>query len=264
MPARLIKLLFFLTFPTLAIGQKSLDLIEVSTITLHSPQLKTDRKIWICLPKNYRTTSKKYPVIYLQDAQNLFDSKTSFSGEWNVDETLDSLNAEVIVVGIEHGNDKRIDELTPYPNEKYGGGKADDYLDFIVNTVKPYAEKNYRIKTSPKYTAIGGSSLGGLFTLYALQKYPDKFQKGFVFSPAFWINPEMYPLIEKSGLKAKMYFLCGDKESEDMVSDMQKMIAVLPKTVTVTSEIVKDGQHNEKLWRDAFAKAYLWLFNQDR
>ena len=261
MPTKLLKSLFFLLFPVLATAQNNTDYKSVTNTTLHSPQLKTDRKIWIYLPKNYRTTSKKYPVIYLQDAQNLFDAKTSFSGEWNVDETLDSINAEVIVVGIEHGNDKRIEELTPYKNEKYGGGKADVYLDFIINTVKPFTEKNYRVKTSSKYTAIGGSSLGGLFSLYALQKFPDIFQKGIVFSPALWINPEIYPLLEKSNLKAKMYFLCGDKESEDMVSDMQKMIDILPKTATVKSEIIKDGQHNEKLWREAFAKAYLWLYN---
>ena len=261
MPTKLLQLLLILSLPMLSFSQKSDDLKTVNTISLQSPQLKTDRKIWIYLPKNYRTTSKKYPVIYLQDAQNLFDAKTSFSGEWKVDETLDSLNAEVIVVGIEHGNDKRLEELTPYKNEKYGGGKADDYLDFIINTVKPYTEKNFRVKTSSKYTTIGGSSLGGLFSLYALQKYPGIFQKGIVFSPALWINPEMYPLMEKSSLKAKMYFLCGDKESGEMVSDMQKMIAILPKTAIVKSEIIKDGQHNEKLWRDAFAKAYLWLYN---
>jgi predicted alpha/beta superfamily hydrolase len=67
-------------------------------------------------------SAKKYSVIYMHDAQNLFDAKTSYSGEWNVDEKLDSLKAPVIVVGIEHGNEKRIDELTPYKNEKYGGG----------------------------------------------------------------------------------------------------------------------------------------------
>ena len=72
----------------------------------------------------------------MHDAQNLFDAKTSFAGEWNVDETLDSLNAEVIVVGIEHGNEKRLDELTPFKNEKYGGGNGDKYLDFIVTTLK--------------------------------------------------------------------------------------------------------------------------------
>jgi predicted alpha/beta superfamily hydrolase len=251
---------FFLFFSHYGICQESTASKQVSTFTIESPQLKTSKKVWVYLPQNYYTTTKKFPVIYLNDAQNLFDAKTSFSGEWNIDETLDSLKAEVIIVGIEHGNDKRIDELTPYPNEKYGGGKANEYLDFIVNQVKPHVEKNFRIKSSPKYTTVGGSSLGGLFSLYALQKHPEVFQKGIIFSPAFWINPEMFPLIEKSNLKAKMFFLCGDKESADMVSDMQKMIAMLPENCTITSEIIKDGQHNEKLWREAFAKAYLWLY----
>ena len=98
----------------------------------------------------------------MHDAQNLFDAKTSFAGEWNVDKTLDSLKAQVIVIGIEHGNEKRGDELTPFPNKKQGGGKADDYLDFIVNTLKPYVDKNYRTKTNASNTVIFGSSLGGL------------------------------------------------------------------------------------------------------
>lgn len=260
MATKLFKLVL-IVFYSIAFGQKNEEYKAINIVSLDAPQLKTERKIWIYLPKNYRTTQKKYPAIYLQDAQNLFDAKTSFSGEWNIDETLDSLNAEVIVVGIENGNGKRLEELTPFKNEKYNGGKADSYLDFIVNTVKPFVEKNYRIEKASNNTAIGGSSLGGLFSLYALNKYPDQFQKGIIFSPAFWINPEMLPLMQKSTLKAKLYFLCGDKESKDMVPDMQKMIAVLPKTVSVRSEIVKGGQHNEKLWREAFAKAYLWLYN---
>ncbi|MES2811285.1 MAG: alpha/beta hydrolase-fold protein [Bacteroidota bacterium] len=242
------------------LSQESTASKQVTTINIISPQLKTYKKIWIYLPKNYHSSKKKFPVIYLQDAQNLFDAKTSFAGEWNIDETLDSLKAEVIVVGIEHGNEKRLDELTPYHHEKYGGGRADDYLDFIITQVKPYIEKNFRVKSSPKHTTIGGSSLGGLFSLYALQKHPNAFQKGIIFSPAFWINPELFPVIEKSNLKAKMYFLCGEKEGEEMVTDMQKMITILPKNCTITSEIIKDGQHNEKLWREAFAKAYLWLY----
>ena len=75
-------------------------------------------------------------------------TKHSYVGEWKVDETLDSLKANVIVIGIEHGNNKRIDELTPYKNEKYGGGKADSYLDFIVSDLKPYVDKTYRTKSN--------------------------------------------------------------------------------------------------------------------
>ena len=146
---------------------------NVSTFTIEAPQLKTTKKIWVYLPENYAAAiQKKYSVIYMHDAQNLFDAKTSFNGEWNVDEKLDSLKAPVIVVGIEHGNDKRIDELTPFKNEKYGGGNADNYLDFIVTTLKPYIDKNYRTKTKAKNTIIMGSSLGGLVSYYAALKYP--------------------------------------------------------------------------------------------
>jgi predicted alpha/beta superfamily hydrolase len=80
--------------------------------------LHTNKKIWIYLPKNYKTSEKKYPVMYMHDAQNIFDAKTSYVGEWNVDEKLDSLQAQVIIVGIEHGNDERFEELTPYKKKR--------------------------------------------------------------------------------------------------------------------------------------------------
>ncbi|MCY1371960.1 putative esterase [compost metagenome] len=108
-------------------AQKSTASPQVSTFEIEAPQLKTVKKIWVYLPKNYATSEKKYPVIYMHDAQNLFDAKTSYAGEWNVDETLDSLKTQAIVIGIEHGNEKRMDELTPFPNKKHGVGKADDY-----------------------------------------------------------------------------------------------------------------------------------------
>src|SRR5690606_10689249 len=80
---------------------------NVFKFSMASPQLDSLRQIWVYLPGTYNETDKAYPVLYLQDAQNLFDNSTSFSGEWRVDEILDSLKTELIVVGIEHGNDKR-------------------------------------------------------------------------------------------------------------------------------------------------------------
>ena len=121
----ILSIAFVFTFQNMK-PQESTASKQVSTFVIEAPQLKASKKIWIYLPKNYTETKKKYPVIYMHDAQNLFDKSTSFSGEWNVDEALDSLNAETIVVGIEHGNDKRINELTPYKNEKYGGGNMDE------------------------------------------------------------------------------------------------------------------------------------------
>ena len=123
---------------------------QLATFTIKAPQLDTDKKIWIYLPKKYDSAKKKYPVIYMHDAQNLFDAKTSYVGEWNIDEKLDSLNAQVIIVGIEHGNEKRIDELTPFKNAKYGGGNADNYLRFIVETLKPEIDKKYRTKINTR------------------------------------------------------------------------------------------------------------------
>jgi len=246
-------------------AQESTASKNVSTFTIEAPQLKTTKKIWIYLPDNYSATAKKYSVIYMHDAQNLFDSKTAYSGEWNVDEKLDSLKAPVIVVGIEHDNEKRIDELTPFKNEKYGGGNADNYLDFIVKTLKPYIDNHYRTKPKAKNTIIMGSSLGGLVSYYAILKYPETFGKAGVFSPSFWFSNDIYTLTEKAPkIKTKIYFLCGDKESDDMVKDMTKMERLLDTKRCYClhlskTKIVKGGEHNEKLWRDGFVKAVLWL-----
>ena len=251
--------------PQVELEKQSTASKQVSTFTIESPQLHTTKKIWVYLPKNYTASKKKYSVIYMHDAQNLFDKKTSYSGEWNVDEKLDSLNAQVIVIGIEHGNDKRMEELTPYKNEKYGGGKADDYLEFIVKTLKPEIDKNYRTKPDKKHTIIMGSSLGGLTSYYAALKYPEVFGKAGVFSPSFWFSPAIYDLTKNSKkIKSRIYFLCGDNEDENTVSDLNKMEHLLNENRCYClnlnkKKIVKGGQHNEKLWRDHFVEAVLWL-----
>lgn len=238
---------------------------NVSTFIIDAPQLGTKKKIWLYLPEDYGKSRKKYPVIYMHDAQNLFDQNTSFAGEWGVDETLDSLKAKVIVVGIEHGNEKRLDELTPFPNEKHGGGKGDAYLEFIVKTLKPHIDSNYRTKTKAKNTIILGSSLGGLISYYAVLKYPEVFGKAGVFSPSFWFSDKIYEMTEKSDkIKAKIYFLFGDKESDGMLTEIKKMEVLLDRNRCYClhldkSVLVEGGEHNEKLWREGFADAIKWL-----
>lgn len=262
------KVLFsvFVFFTILfVVSQKVYSQKRYTTFEIEAPQLQTTKKIWVYLPLGYENSTQKYPVIYMHDAQNLFDAKTSYAGEWKVDETLDSLKAKVIVIGIEHGNAKRMDELTPFKNEKYGGGNADAYLDFIVSTLKPHVDANYRTKHKAKHTIIFGSSLGGLVSFYAVLKYPEVFGNAGVFSPSFWFTADIYEFAknaEKS--KAKIYFLCGDSESEDMVSDMQKMTEIMSDNRCdckhLTKEIViKDGRHNEKMWSEQFGKAVAWI-----
>ena len=117
----------------------------------------------------------------MHDGQNLFDKNTSGYGEWKVDEALDKLYREkglkLIVVGIDHGGSERLNEYSPFKNEKYGGGKGDAYLDFVVNTLKPYIDSNYRTLSDKKNTGIMGSSMGGLISHYAALKFPKFLEK---------------------------------------------------------------------------------------
>jgi alpha-glucosidase len=247
------------------VSQNAFSQKRYTTFEIDAPQLQTTKKIWVYLPLGYENSKQKYPVIYMHDAQNLFDAKTSYAGEWKVDETLDSLKASVIVIGIEHGNAKRMDELTPFKNEKYGGGNADRYLDFIVSTLKPHIDSKYRTKPKTKHTSIFGSSLGGLVSFYAVVKYPEVFGNAGVFSPSFWFSEDIYAFAKNAKKsKAKIYFLCGDSESEDMVSDMEKMTKIMSDNRCdckhLTKEIViKDGRHNEKMWSEQFGNAVIWL-----
>lgn len=257
-------ILLVLTTSVLTLSaQENTASANVSSFELYSPQLKSKRKIWVYLPYNYQSSKKDFPVIYMHDGQNLFDRKTSAFGEWQADETLDSLKAQVIVIGIEHGGERRIAELTPYPNAKYGGGEADPYLDFLIATLKPYVDKNYRTKPDKKNTMIFGSSLGGLVSYYALLKYPDVFGGAGIFSPSFWFSESIYTLTQQATITGSIYFMAGDTENEDMVPDlnrMEKLISGKMKSKKrLYKKIVTGGKHNEALWAKEFAEAYLWL-----
>ncbi|ARV10473.1 alpha-mannosidase [Winogradskyella sp. PC-19] len=241
---------------------------QVESFTIACPQLETSRKIWIYLPKDYQKSNKSYPVIYMHDAQNLFDNETSYVGEWKVDEFLDGLiSNQSIIVGIEHGNEKRIDELTPYTHEKYGGGQGDKYLTFIKNTLKPHIDITYRTIKNAENTTLFGASLGGLISFYGVIKFPDTFGKAGVFSPSFWINEEIYSLVETSEISdtKKFYFLVGTEEGESMVPNQKRMVRLLKnkgiKDNQIKNIIIEGGKHNEEFWGSHFGDAYLWINN---
>ena len=262
MSSKFLLLLLYLSFMNTN-AQDNTFSKNVSTFTIHSPQLETDKKIWVYLPSGYEKNAEKYPVIYMHDGQNLFDNASSFSGEWRIDEQLDSLQAKAIVIGIEHGGEKRIDELTPYTNEKYGGGNADKYLDFIITTLKPYVDEHFHTKTDKDNTVIFGSSVGGLLSFYAVLKYPNVFGKAGIFSPSFWFNDNIYDLvITIPRITSKLYFMCGDHESNEMVPDLERMLEIVNTKMTIKiyhKKIVHNGRHNETLWAKEFTEAYKWL-----
>lgn len=242
----------------------SLELIK----DFYSPELDNSRNIIVYLPMGYeKDTSKSYPVLYLHDGQNLFDAKTSFIGvEWQVDETLDRmiLNKEiepVIVVGI-YNNADRLSEYSPWYDEEYKkGGKGDKYLEFIVNTLKPYIDKKYRTIEDKNY--IGGSSMGGLISLYAVSKCPV-FSGAIVMSPSlFFGNHEIFNFVEKNPpLNSKIYLYVGGKESDNpmFVEDVIKMKELLESlNVKVKYSFDPDGVHNEAFWAKKFSEAIKWM-----
>jgi len=244
--------------------------VSIHSADFHIPQLNQKRKIWIYLPPDYEISGKKYPVLYMHDAQNLFDAKTSFSGEWNVDESLNELfhngDEGIIVVGIENGGEFRIDEYTPWAHPEHGGGQGDKYIDFIVETLKPYVDSNFRTRADRLHTGIMGSSLGGLISFYAAIKHQDVFSKVGVFSPSFWFSDEVYELVDRIGkvYNMKLYLMGGELESDHLVDEINAMITTLQMAGFDESEIEmiihKDGEHNEQYWSREFKDCYLWLF----
>lgn len=245
--------------------------VAVLTDSFYIPQLDLYRRIWVYLPPAYTETEKRYPVLYMQDGQNLFTDSTAFSGEWGIDESLDSLFTEgktrgAIVVGIDNGADKRLAEYSPWPNSKYGGGEGEAYARFLAETLKPTIDSLYRTLPGQEHTAIAGSSLGGLISLYTGFKYPHIFGKIGVFSPAFWFNPELYTWIEQQPAREpqRIYLIASALESEEMLPDQERMHALLLKRKHPFTELslnsTPDGAHKEWYWRREFPTAFLWLF----
>jgi predicted alpha/beta superfamily hydrolase len=163
----------------------------------HSRHLPDDRDIIVYLPPGYRIESgRRYPVLYLHDGQNVFDTETAFLGqEWQADETAEALIRAreiepLIMVGIYNTGLNRIDEYTPTrgAHREMGetGGKARQYAAMIIDDLKRFIDAEYRTLDGPENTGLGGSSLGGLVTLYIGLRHPEIFGKLAALSPSVW------------------------------------------------------------------------------
>ncbi|ANI88613.1 hypothetical protein A9P82_04515 [Arachidicoccus ginsenosidimutans] len=229
------------------------------------PQLQRTRRVWIYLPQNYFTSSKKYPVIYMQDGQNIFDEATAFSGEWGVDDYLNSLPVEqqCIVVAVDNGDSLRMNEYNPYNTKRFGKGEGNAYADFLEQTLKPFVDKHYRTLNDAGHTAIAGSSMGGLISFFAAIKYPETFGISGIFSPSFWIAPKLKKDIKKFSTQfndSHFYFYGGNKESDSMVINIEAVQKelLLFKNVQTRINIDREGIHNEAFWRKHFPGFYKW------
>lgn len=252
-------------------GSTAAPNVSILDNAFYIPQLNRSRRIWLYLPPDYQATTKRYPVLYMHDGQNLFDVKTSFSGEWKVDESLNNLHAQgdygCIVVGIDNGGASRLDEYSPWENPQYGGGEGAAYIEFIVNTLKPFIDQNYRTLPGRLTTGMGGSSMGGLISEYGLIERQDVFSKAAVFSPAFWFAGQSsvnHVLAKGKQADVRTYFLAGGDEPVYVETDMAEvadaMVAEGFAATDIYFHVPSDGQHSEWFWAREFPAAYVWLF----
>lgn len=231
--------------------------------------LQRARTIRIYLPPGYEHSDKRYPVLYMHDGQNLFDDATSYVGEWGVDESLNQLaqtcGLEVIVVGIDHGDKLRMTELNPYDNERFGKGEGNGYVDFLVKELKPNIDREFRTLTDREHTGIMGSSMGGLISNHAINRYPDTFGMAGIFSPSYWIAPDMLRATQDNAALAdtRVYLVTGALEGQSMTDGfehMQELLAQHSIPEQWQAMLAANGEHNEAFWRRQFPQAISWLY----
>jgi predicted alpha/beta superfamily hydrolase len=188
---------------------------------VYSPQLRNRRALYVYLPPSYAASERRYPVLYMQDGQNLFDEALSYAGEWQVDETMETLSRvgiEAIVVGIPNAGVDRIDEYSPFRDRRLRrGGRGDWYVAFVANMVKPLIDRDFRTLPEREHTGILGSSMGGLISLYAFFCRPEVFGFAGIMSPSLWFaQGAIFPYVQQAISKpGQIYLDLGTHESLD-------------------------------------------------
>jgi predicted alpha/beta superfamily hydrolase len=252
----------------------------------------TTRTLRVLVPANYfspHNTHRSYPILYLQDGQNLFDEVTSHSGEWHVDETVEHLVGgfkipPMFVVGIDNAGDKRSAEYLPYPdplnkNDNVTESKdvhGEEYTKFLLTEVMPFIAKHYRISHGAANTGLGGSSYGADITLYTVLQHPGLFGHVLIESPPLWIGDgQLLKDAEKAKVfPARMVIGIGtdetpygdSKQSAQVVKDVQELETTLRKKgmgPTRLKVVVEEGgKHEEAAWSRRLPDDLLFLYGQ--
>lgn len=243
-----------------------------------SNHLPDDRDVIVYVPPGYEDEPERtYPVLYLHDGQNLFDGRTSFVKDrtWQVREHADAAieASEVeplVVVGIYNTGDRRLAEYTHEYNWQMGGGQADAYGKLITRELMPWIASQYRVRQDRENTGLGGSSLGGLVSLYLGLRYPTVFGKLAVMSPSVWWNhksilgylnehaPQMWE-------RPKMWLDVGDREGQKAVRDAEHLARRLKANgwkpgESLHFEKVEGGTHDEASWAGRVRAMLKFLF----
>ena len=236
--------------------------------------LPGERTLVVYLPPGYQPrAARRYPTMYLQDGQNLFDKATSIGEEWRADETAQGLIEAgdiepIILVGIYNMGDKRVDEYAPTAVEGKGGGKADDYGRMLVEEVKPYIDRKYKTLPSAASTALGGSSLGGLLALHLSLKYPTAFNRIAALSPSIWWDDRFIVRAVQSlpaKLPLRIWLDAGTGEGEEVLGDVRALRDALVAKGWVPDHDLRyveaeGGQHNEQSWAARFGDVLRFLY----
>lgn len=247
-------------------------IVEIISEKFFIPQLNRTRKIWALLPHDYHETDKTYPVLYLQDAQNLFNEGSAF-GNWEIDKKMSILaeygRGDVIIIAIENGSEDRIKEYVLVHDSITKNAEGKKYIRFLADTLKPYVDSVYRTKSEREFTGIGGSSLGALISIYSGFLYPEVYSKLMIFSPSLWVNPENnFPQMNfKNPYDIKVYMYGGEMEGSQMTERISKFEETMESWEDSHSlqfefkiSVNHEGKHQEFFWSQEFPRAMEWLF----
>ncbi|HZN55971.1 MAG TPA: alpha/beta hydrolase-fold protein [Candidatus Polarisedimenticolaceae bacterium] len=235
---------------------------------VHSPQLGNARDILVYLPPSYASANRTYPTLYMHDGQNLFDEATSFAGEWKVDETLESLareGIEAIVVGIPNTGRDRLAEYSAFHDHRFGGGRAEAYLRFVVETVKPRVDESFRTTGEREATGTIGSSMGGLISLYALFERPDVFGLAGAVSPSvgFARHAPLDYLETAKFVGGRIYLDVGTHEGIPVRAVREARDLLAGKGYSLGKDLLyvedEGGRHDEASWAARLPSALRFL-----
>ncbi|HNU58883.1 MAG TPA: alpha/beta hydrolase-fold protein, partial [Aquaticitalea sp.] len=235
------------------------------------PHLNATRKISALLPYDYYQTNKRYPVLYLQDGQNLFNPMAPF-GDWAIDKSLAKLAeqgmSDLIIIAIDHGEKERINEYLPYYHPRFGEGKGNFYIQFMIEKLIPYINGNFRTLPDFHNTGIGGSSMGALISLHAGLSNPGVFGKMMIFSPSLWISQTIFHQTKsfKPLQESMIYLYAGGQESPEHLPNARKLDKIIREKMADNHNIdfyfsVNElGNHSEAHWGVEFPRAVKWLY----
>ena len=217
------------------------------------------RRTFVYLPDDWQTSGKKYPVLYMFDGHNLFfDSTATYGTCWGLKEYCDAHPNWIIAAPeCNHEGNKRLEEYCPYQSDWFGGitGTGHEYMEWLIKEFKPMMDKRYPTLPGRANTAIGGSSMGGLMSLYALLNHNDVFSRAAALSPSIWVSPEKLDgLVGRAKLEpgTVLYMDYGSREMgnhDGMRKGFAEMCSkIMIRGIHLTSRLVPGGTHSEASW----------------